>query len=72
MPGKGSSAGGKCARCKGQGHKAADCTKPDARMCFVCHEVGHISTNCPTRAAKLRNAALSVNAQGEGAQPKNL
>ena len=43
-------AGDRCARCKETGHRAADCSKPDKRLCYVCGETGHISTVCSKRA----------------------
>ena len=54
--------GGRCARCRSGDHRVADCKQPDKRTCYVCDEVGHISKDCPRRAAKSSSAP----------KPKNL
>lgn len=61
----------KCVRCHQKGHLVAQCTQSDRRTCFICQEVGHITSTCPKRAEQKKGAGggeQSKNGQGRSEQ----
>ena len=51
-----------CSRCNGEGHRAAECSKPFLKTCDFCKSVGHTAKLCPA----LRRNEFCVYCKTEG------
>lgn len=53
-----------CLRCGGS-HAVWECTEPDNRTCYKCHERGHIAKNCTSTTGTTRPAAQTGKPAGQ-------